>query len=489
ELIPEMNRWRVTITTSLATLAPGASQAISFVVETLDTAPSTVKPILPEPDMKALRFARLQPSSFKTAPVDVAARVRIRDVVASLERPKVRGLNLRAGFPQAFEDLNTLKDWGCNMIIAGMGDPAQTADFIARGHSQGMEMLLTGSGSFKDGAPAFDAYYKAQPSPQAIADSHGQDEDHYYWDEIEPVLDFASLYGKPMSEATRNEMVTYWADNFVAKWRHVQEAVRPYAPDASVWFYAPFPGVAHVDPIDSYDLFIHEISAKLGDSLTVFPFYYGIEYNQVEYMMRRWKLAGATRAVFLPMRDFMTKPSQFIRAITAARRGGADGACGFSFAVGDAPMDQQWQWRAVMLGAWANFPTQELDALILIEEPAELVEALATPGLTVDIGSGQQAPGEHVLYQLLQHLPKARSGTGLARSDLRIATETTMPTENDDGLMPVPQSVWDEGKGILQMHDNVIYLLGKNEAAIEKASELLIRIAEVARDEDRGASE
>src|SRR3972149_5463785 len=84
------------------------------------------------------------------------------------------------------------------------------------------------------------------------------------------------------------------------------------------------PGIAHIDPLDYYDVFFRKI-AELGKPLTVFPFYYGVEYNQPEYMVRRWKDAGVHRVVFLPMRGFLTRPSQFIRAITAARRGQADG--------------------------------------------------------------------------------------------------------------------------------------------------------------------
>ena len=103
------------------------------------------------------------------------------------------------------------------------------------------------------------------------------------------------------------------------------EDVRKHAPSGGVWFYAPSPGMANVDPLDYYDIFFREI-AGLGEPLTVFPFYYGIDYTQAEYMMRRWKDAGVHRAVFLPMRGFMSKPSQFVRAIhrRAPRTSGRD---------------------------------------------------------------------------------------------------------------------------------------------------------------------
>ena len=190
----------------------------------------------------------------------------------------------------------------------------------------------------------------------------------------------------------------------------------------------------------------------------MFPFYYGIEYNQAEYMMRRWKDGGAARAVFLPMRDFMSKPSQFIRAITAARRGGADGACGFNFAVGDAGPEGRWQWKAVMLGAWANFPTPDLNALCLIEEPAELVEALAERELVVRVVSeAGDFDGYGHVEPFFDILPGARPASGPTEDGgLTIAVSNRASLEQNGSPVVVPASAWDTGKGIIQMRDTIV---------------------------------
>lgn len=377
----EMNAWEV------AVVPKSQAGAVQFVhsLHIIHQPPKVMhNPVTAfiEP-LDAVPFERVQPTEYRTSLVQTDGRVTISDMLQGLTKPKVRGLNLRAGFRQALKDLDTLKDWGCNLIIFSLGDPDQVAQMTEAAHSLDMDVFVAGHGSFKEGPPQFDSFF-AEPRPrEQTPDSYGQDEDHYYWFAIPPSRDFAADFGKPMAQATHDERVAYWADCFVDKWRGVRDTVRAHVSDAGVWFYAPFPSVAHVDPLDSYTPFMERL-AQFDDRLTVFPFYYGIDYNQAEYMMRRWKDAGAPRAVFLPMRDFMTKPSQFIRAITAARRGQADGVTGFSFAVGDAPPEDQWQWKSVMLAAWANFPTLEQDAYCCIEEPAELVEALAESDATFE---------------------------------------------------------------------------------------------------------
>ena len=343
-------------------------------------------------------------------------------------------------------------------------------------------MLLAGRGGFHDGPPQFDAYYAEPRTAEQIPDGHGQDEDHYYWYAIEPTRSFESEFGKPMAQATHDEEVVYWARCFADKWRGVQDSLRPHAPDTGLWFYAPFPGIAYVDPVDSYDLFLGTLAQELGDALTALPFYYGMEYNQAEYIVRRWKDAGAARVVFLPMRDFVAKPSQFIRAITAARRGGADGTCGFNFAVGDGEPQDQWQWKAVMLAAWANFPTPDLDAYSLMEEPAELVEHLAQSGLQVRVESkAGDFDASGMLAQLREALPGARSAHGDSQAAHLTILVTNRPPAlgNPDALGPA----WRAGKGFLRMDGRTLHLSGANAEALGHACNLLLRFAEVARHE------
>lgn len=478
-LEPEMNAWRVTISYENKMLSPAAAQQFDYALRVLKAVPDAAGAFPPPADTTELVFTRVQPSSFKTAPVQPERRVSIRDMVANVEQPKVRGLNLNATFPQAFDDLETLRDWGCNLVIANLGGPDTTAQFIERGHALGMEMLLAGRGSYHDGPPSFDAYYEAPRTAEQLPDAHGQDEDHYYWAEIPPALDFEERFGKPMALATQEAKVAYWADCFAEKWRGVQTTLKPHAPDAGVWFYAPFPGVAHVDPIDSYGTFLSVISHGLGDALTVFPFYYGIEYNQCEYMMRRWKDAGARRAVFLPMRAFMTKPSQFLRAITAARRGGADGACGFAFGVSSATPENQWQWKAVMLGALANFPTPDMDAISLMEEPAELVEALGEGGLVLRVVSEAEGfDAQAALAPVFEALPDARQPAE-ASETARVTIVVTAKPE----LAPEAEELWNAQKGFVQFDGATVRISGADATALSSACGLLSRFADIARDE------
>ncbi len=485
EVTPEMNRWRVAISCEAGTLPPSSTKTFECALQVLDAVPEHVEAGLPKDDIWALDYRRFQATGLKTAPVSRERRVSIDDLAADLSRPKVRGLNLRAGFPEALADLETLKDWGCNLVIANLGDPEDTAKYIARGHALGMEMLLAGHGHFSDGSPDFSTYYETPRTQEQIPDAHGQDEDHYYWRGVEPKCEFPDEFGKSMSQATHDEEVDYWARCFCAKWRGVRDALKSHAPDVGMWFYAPFPSVAHVEPVDSYDLFMGAIVQGLGDVLTVFPFHYGIEYNQCEYMMRRWKDCGAKRAVFLPMRDFMTRPTQFIRAITAARRGGADGACGFNFGISDATPENQWQWKAVMLGAWANFPTPDLSAYCLMEKPAELVEALAQPGLVVHVVTEADGfDGEVQLAALSEALPGVRLSSTPSKDDgLTILLTDKRSGEAEGGGAVISDALWSDHKGIVQMQERTVRLSGADATALRSACDLLLRFADVARDE------
>ena len=327
-LTSEMNTWKVVVCGESERLAPGESFEFNYTLRTLKNIPE--KPFSPKEVLSQrlyeLPYRRIQPATYKKAPIQTDGRVMLPQVIANLEKPKIRGLNLRDGFPRCLESLDLLQTWGCNLIVTNIGDPDSTAKLIEKGHQLGMEMFMAGRGHYRTGSPDFSSFYSKSIPVSQQPDSHGQDEDHYYWHSIQPSLDFESEFGKPMAEATHDEKVLYWGRCFADKWKKVMADIKPHTSAQEVWYYIPAPSIAFVDPLDSYDLFLREL-ASLGESLTVFPFYYGIEYNQAEYMIRRWKDAGAQRVAFLPMTDFLVRPSQFFRVITASRRGQADGVC------------------------------------------------------------------------------------------------------------------------------------------------------------------
>ncbi len=483
-----LNRWRATMTGKPTTLASGASTTMRYTVRVIDRrltrpTPSGATGI---PDLSKAEFRRVTPTVFKTAPIRREGRVMLPQLVAGLRKPKIRGLNLRAGFPQALQDLETIKDWGGNLVIIHLGNPRHTRQVIEKGHKLGLEMFVAGRGRWTKGPPRFEALYdKPLPRTQQ-ADSHGQDEDHYYWFGHDPTRDFQAGFGKPMAQATQEERVRYWARCFADRWRGVLKTVRRHAPNGGIWFYMPSPGVAHIDALDYYDVFLREV-ARLGRPLTVFPFYYGIEYNQAEYMVRRWKDAGVHRVAFLPMRGFMSRPSQFLRAVTAARRGQADGTCGFSFPVSAEKPGNAWQWKSVMLAAQANFPTPELDAFCFIEEPAELVEALDAQDVVIVSGDAEIGGFAKRLKELLPG---------------RVETSQSAPTAPEKGKLtllvgPVAKQAttawavdWDRlglgrGKGCIQMQVRTVGVFGIDAAGLSHALKLLERFAELARAESK----
>ena len=191
--------------------------------------------------------------------------------------------------------------------------------------------------------------------------------------------------------------------------------------------------------------------------------------------MRRWKDAGARRAIFLPMRDFLTRPSQFIRVVTAARRGQADGVCGFSMGVSAAPPEQQWQWKSVTLAGLANFPTRELDAYCLMEEPAELLDVLGESQTVCVVAGGD--PDEVV--DLLS------SNLG---GDVRVVT--SVADAPDDALAivmgpnaPLPASMTgvslNPDKGLLFTNGSAVYVTGGSFVAVDAAAKFLERFIEL----------
>jgi len=432
--------------------------------------------------LNKFKFAKLKPVEVKNAPVSEEGKITISDVILNLNKPKVRGLNLRAGLSNALADLETLKDWGCNLVITDMATPDETRKVVRRGHQYGMEMFMPGEGSYSSGLPpSFDSFFKTKPGPEEYPDAYGQDEDHYYWYPVKPTINFKAEFGKIMSEASLEEKVIYWSRCFVDKWEKTLENVRAHDPNGDIWFYMPAPSVANIDPFDYYDRFFNEIS-KLNDFLTVLPFYYGTDYNQIEYMVRRWKAADVKRVVFLPMRWYMAKPSQFIRAITAARRGGADGSCGFNFAVVEEEPGAEWQWKSVMLAAQANFPTPELNAYCFIEEPAELLEILAKKDLVVV----SDEPDEGKFVQKLRELLPGEVQYINNLPDTYEKSEHVYLVSGNDIKQMAGTQLYDIGqldkgtsKGVLQMSSNVVWLNGTDSAGIKYAEELFLRFAEL----------
>jgi hypothetical protein len=483
KLEKDVNRWTVNLEShEPADLAPGESTTLLYTVRMLDAPPETVIPkgFLDPDAVAAVTFERILPDTFRKPPVDPKRRVTIGDQLANLTAPKVRGLNLRASFPGVLKDLETIRNASGNLVILGLGNPNQTAQAIERGHALGLEMLLQGHGRFDDGPPSFDAYYETERPPEQQPDAFGQDEDHYYWYAIPPSRDFEKDFGKSMAQATQEERVEYWGQCFRDKWAGIDESMKEHAPDAGVWFYSPMPSVAHVEPLDYYDLFLKSF-APLGDSLTVFPFYYGIEYTQAEYMCRQWKEAGLPRVVFLPMSGFLARPSEFFRVISAARRGGADGTCGFNFPVNEATPDYHWQWQSVLLAAHADFPTPELDVLCLMEEPAELVEALAHRNIAV---TGEAKEVEPFVSMLGPFLPGE-----IAAAKKPVDGKFTMTIEDrlpeDAALFQrIPSDAADlSKKGFLLLEEDRLRVCAATEDALNAARMLLGRFAILARRE------
>lgn len=482
DLSVEMNRWEVRPGTPPTDLAPGESMHFSYVVRTIHGLPNEPPEVdlISDEELLGLDFRSVRPAAYKTSPVETRGRVMLRDVLRNAAGHKTRGLNLRAGFPQALDDLETLKEWGCNLVITGIGNPEHTRELVERGHELGMEMFLQGSGRYTEGAPGFDSYYGEPLPPEQHADAHGQDEDHTYWYAIEPTRDFAADFGKPMAVATQEEKVLYWSRCFLDKWRGVLADVHRWAPEGDIWFYMPAPWPAHLDPLDYNDVFFRQVSA-LGDRLTVFPFYYGVDFDNCQYMMRRWKDAGAARAVFLPMRGFMERPGQFVRAITAARRGGADGTCGFAFPVGAEERGREWEWKSVMLGAWANFPTADLDAWCLIEEPAELLEALATAEEVALVGEAATAETQRRLAELLPgEVTRSDSASTSDPGRLTVLTGREALSEDARRLLDAAPDDARAGKGVLWMQGRTVGVWGPEATAVQSALGLLERFAELA---------
>lgn len=494
QLEQELNAWKVVIKNPSASLEPGESIVFNYNLRMID------KPIqktgkmnmVSAKEIELLEFTFVRPVEIKSAPVNPDQRVTIQDVYRNLNRPKVRGLHKIAG-SHALDDLEKLKDWGGNLVITGPHEADEVDEarqIFKRGNELGLEMLVTGSGYYATGLPPkFDHLFSAELDPLEYPDSYGQDEDHSYWHPVKPTLDFETEFGKPMSSATLDEKVCYWSRCFVDKWHKTLATVRAEDPEGNIWFYMPTPNLANIDPMDYQDLFIKEV-VTLGDVLTIFPFYYGNDYNQIEYMVRRWKNAGASRVVFLPGAPSYSRPSQFIRAITAARRGAADGACGFAFSIsvfdqmGFQSFDHEWRWKSVMLASYANFPTPELNAYSLLEEPAELVEALAVSDLIVFSGESDSEE----LYQELETLVPGQVQLIRGFPEKPPQSDQLFVIVGDDFNSNHNKLLSDLGilepgskKGIVQMKDNVIKINGSDKTGLENAKKLFLRFAEMAK--------
>ena len=483
KLNPEFNVWNISITNPLTTLEPGESIMFSYKLSIIDGPLDKVvnDKFISEKQLEFLEFENLIPFETRTAPINPNERVMIHDVINNIDEPKVRGLHSITGLPGAFEDIKLLKEWGGNLAIT-TGNPDEVKQITEYGHNLGMEIFVPGSENYMTGLPLkFDHFFNADFKPHEFPDSYGQDEDHYYWHPVKPNLDFKAEFGKPMSKATQEEKVIYWSRCFVNKWRQTLKNVREFDPNGNIWFYMPSPGVANIDPFDYYDLFFSEVS-KLGDALTVFPFYYGTDYNQIEYMVHRWKNAGISRVVFLPGAPTYLKPSQFIHAITAARRGGADGACGFAFSVSEEEFDDEWRWKSVMLASHANFPTPELDAYCFIEEPAELLELLAVSEVSVFSETSDTEVFSQSLEQMLSD--KVYRFENLPENDPekdQLFIIIGGDTSNTENYWPYDLKKNDPGadKGVVQMVKNIVKIDGSNKTGIKNAELLFLRFAEL----------
>ncbi len=468
------HEWSVELSHTAMDLAPGESIGYRYTISWLDRIPESVsnRPGPTSIDPAVLNYRRKRPGVYRK-PELVEQGIGIQNMFAEIWVPKARGLNLRYDFPEGLEDLETLAGWGCNLLITDLGEAEQTRTMIRKAHELGMKAYVQGRGNFASGPPHFDELRKGGLKSPEIPDGFGQDEDHYYWSSVDPLFDFKDIFEKKRSAATQEESVRYWSRCFLQKWRMIREEVRDINPEPGVWFYTPTPGIAHVDPLDYYDVFMDEVG-KLGEDLTVFPFYYGVEYDQVQYMIRRWKDHGLPMVVFLPMRDFMTRPGQFFRSITAARRGGADGTCGFSFSVSACDPGQDWQWKSVMLAAQANFPTPEMRALVNIEEPARLVEALAARRLVLD----RRFP-EKVETRLDELLPN-----GAEKKDHRVKGGLEVKIKEEDPGTRIPAI--DSGKGMIAMKGESVVLSGGSQCALDASYRLLVRYALLAEAELSG---
>lgn len=484
----EFNTWKVILQNAATTLAPGASIEFSYNLRLIDKPlkRTSKNKTISKQKLDLLEFTNIKTTEVKTAPVNPDKRITIQNVIQNMEKPKVRGLHRIAGFPKALDDLAILKEWGGNLAITDIGNPNETRQIIHRGHELGIEMFIPGIGSYNTGDPvSFEQLFKVNLKSTEYPDSYGWDDDHYYWYPVKPTLDFNTEFGKPMSEATQEEKVIYWSRCFVDKWRKTLDDVRKHDPKGKIYFLQPMPGIANIDPLDYNNLFLHEVS-QLGDILTVFPFYYGIDYDQIEYMMRMWKDAGAYRAVFLPGGPTYAKPSQFLRAITAARRGGADGACGFAFSVSEDASRGGWRWKSVLLASQANFPTLELNAYCFIEEPAELVEALSVSDVYVVSGAPEIRTFVQKLEKILPgkvHISRNLPDNSLQTNQLYVTIGDESTHEPNKWPYDVKRQATVPNKGIIQMVKNVINLNGSDAIGLQNAEKLFLRFAELAKTE------
>ncbi len=486
----EMNAWSVSAKSGIKRLGPGEAFTMSYVLRVLDGKPDTplTVPETPPAALLDIDFERIQPSDSKGATIKNEGRILIRDVIAGMSQPKVRGINLRDSFPKSLETLELLEDWGCNLVITGIGQPEETAQLIEAGHKRGMEMFVAGRGNYREGLPDFEALYEKPLLPLQQPDSFGQDEDHYYWFAIKPTRGFEADFGKPMAMATHDEMVRYWAGCFVEKWKQIQANIRPHAKRDNVWFYAPFPSIANVEPLDSYDLFLKPF-AEFGNSLTVFPFYYGVEYNQAEYMARRWKDAGAERVVFLPMTGFLVRPTQMMKVITSSRRGQADGVCGFNFPVLDEKPEDAWQWKSLLLAAQANFPTPELDAFIFMEDSFDLVEALAFSDIVIE---SIDADVDEFAKQLRDLVPgkvylQEEAPKAPADKPFQVVVGRIAPIGWGNSIQ-LPEELRTQSKGYIEgIRGKRVTINGTDATGVQHAVKLFLRFAELAKAEAAGA--
>jgi hypothetical protein len=140
-----------------------------------------------------------------------------------------------------------------------------------------------------------------------------------------------------------------------------------------------------------------------------------------------------------------------------------------------------------MLAALANFPTPELDVFCFIEEPAELVEALAAHEIVVVSDDGE---GGGLTERLAEILPgRVRSSRSTpAPTPATMLTILVGPASKrapDAWPVDIGGLRLGRGRGCIQMQGRTVGLFGGDTAGLRQAMTLLERFAEVARTERR----
>jgi len=461
----EMAAWTVKAGSIPSTLRPGEGVSLTYTLRPSNhptpRAPEAVE--LGGEWTRNLTFSPLRPSKYRSPPTG-GTQVPHGEALKDLGSEKIRGLNLRDPPEDVIPNIRTARDWGCNLVILDPGIGDQISPATREAHRLGMKLYVSGGGGYT-ADPSFDHIGRLEDGD--APDSFGQDEDHYYWYGIQQTRNFQAEFGKPADRATQEERARFWGLCFADKWRRILRRARSYRENPGVWFYTPCPSIANFDPLDFYDEFLREV-ARLGERLTVFPFYYGVDPRQAGYMIRRWRRAGARRVALLLMRGFLSRPSQYFELTEAARRAGADGVCGFNFFIED-DASRDWEWRSLLLSAQASFPTEEMDAYVVCEEPARLLRLLADSEIP-DMLSPSDA-------SLDSEEDESREAAGFV-DDATYVVETGRP-QDPTVLSLLRRSR--SGRGVVSLRGGKIRISALEPTGLRRAGLLLRRLCHLAR--------